>query len=190
MSRHGTQNRFPADEFCSKRAPTMYPKFRGLWYLVDREFRTSRRALNVLSVRAGLPEQATLCPAPRDDEPRKGAAMAGKPQTLATTSAFEILGPVMVGPSSSHTAGALRCAQVAASLLEGALPKSPLACGTPSPTPTAATVPTVRSSRASWASTPTTRTSSRPLTSQASRASNITLTSRATTPPSTQHRRH
>ena len=26
---------------------------------VDREFRTSRRALNVLSVRAGLPEQAT-----------------------------------------------------------------------------------------------------------------------------------
>ena len=45
--------------------------------------------------------------------------MAGKPQTLATTSAFEILGPIMVGPSSSHTAGALRCAQVAASLLEG-----------------------------------------------------------------------
>lgn len=45
--------------------------------------------------------------------------MASKPQTLATTSAFEILGPVMVGPSSSHTAGALRCAQVAASLLEG-----------------------------------------------------------------------
>lgn len=45
--------------------------------------------------------------------------MAGKPQSFATTSAFEILGPVMVGPSSSHTAGALRCAQVAASLLEG-----------------------------------------------------------------------
>ena len=45
--------------------------------------------------------------------------MAGKPQTLATTSAFEVLGPVMVGPSSSHTAGALRCARVAASLLGG-----------------------------------------------------------------------
>ncbi len=45
--------------------------------------------------------------------------MATKPQTLATTSAFEILGPIMVGPSSSHTAGALRCASVAASLLEG-----------------------------------------------------------------------
>lgn len=32
------------------------------------------------------------------------------------TSAFEILGPVMVGPSSSHTAGALRIALVARSL--------------------------------------------------------------------------
>ena len=31
--------------------------------LVDREFRTSRRALNVLSVRAGLSEQATKPPA-------------------------------------------------------------------------------------------------------------------------------
>ena len=29
---------------------------------VDREFRTSRRALNVLSARAGLPEQATKAP--------------------------------------------------------------------------------------------------------------------------------
>lgn len=45
--------------------------------------------------------------------------MAATPQTLATTSAFEILGPIMVGPSSSHTAGALRIARVAASLLEG-----------------------------------------------------------------------
>ena len=45
--------------------------------------------------------------------------MASRPQTLATTSAFEVLGPVMVGPSSSHTAGALRCARVAASLLGG-----------------------------------------------------------------------
>lgn len=45
--------------------------------------------------------------------------MAAQPQTLATTSAFEVLGPVMVGPSSSHTAGALRCARVAASLVGG-----------------------------------------------------------------------
>lgn len=129
-------------------------------------------------------------PKPSERRDRKGAPMAGKPQTLATTSAFEILGPVMVGPSSSHTAGALRCAQVAASLLEGASPKSPLGCGTPSPTPTAATAPTVRSSRASWASTPMTRTSSRPSTSHASSASNITLTSRATTLYSPQYRRH
>ena len=40
------------------------------------------------------------------------------PQPHLTTSTFEILGPIMVGPSSSHTAGALRCAQVAASLME------------------------------------------------------------------------
>lgn len=45
--------------------------------------------------------------------------MSSKPQSFATTSAFEILGPVMVGPSSSHTAGALRCARVAATLAEG-----------------------------------------------------------------------
>lgn len=45
--------------------------------------------------------------------------MADTPQTLATTSAFEILGPIMVGPSSSHTAGALRCARVAAALVGG-----------------------------------------------------------------------
>ena len=49
--------------------------------------------------------------------------MTTKPQSLATTSAFEILGPIMVGPSSSHTAGALRCAQVAASLVEGKVAK-------------------------------------------------------------------
>lgn len=41
------------------------------------------------------------------------------PHSFATTSAFEILGPIMVGPSSSHTAGALRLAQVAASLVPG-----------------------------------------------------------------------
>lgn len=37
---------------------------------------------------------------------------------MALISAFEILGPVMVGPSSSHTAGALRLGRVAASLME------------------------------------------------------------------------
>lgn len=39
---------------------------------------------------------------------------------MMTTSAFEILGPIMVGPSSSHTAGALRIGLVARSL--GPLP--------------------------------------------------------------------
>ena len=38
---------------------------------------------------------------------------------MMTTSAFEILGPIMVGPSSSHTAGALRIALVAKSLAPG-----------------------------------------------------------------------
>ena len=37
---------------------------------------------------------------------------------MATMSAFEVLGPIMVGPSSSHTAGVLRCARVAASLMQ------------------------------------------------------------------------
>ena len=50
--------------------------------------------------------------------------MTAKPQTLATTSAFEVLGPVMVGPSSSHTAGALRCARVAASLAAGPIERA------------------------------------------------------------------
>lgn len=45
--------------------------------------------------------------------------MGSKPVSFATTSAFEILGPIMVGPSSSHTAGALRCAKVASTLIEG-----------------------------------------------------------------------
>lgn len=40
---------------------------------------------------------------------------------MMTTSAFEILGPVMVGPSSSHTAGALRIALVARELAPGSL---------------------------------------------------------------------
>ena len=37
------------------------------------------------------------------------------------TSAFEILGPIMVGPSSSHTAGALRIAALARSLAPDAI---------------------------------------------------------------------
>lgn len=38
---------------------------------------------------------------------------------MSETSAFEILGPIMIGPSSSHTAGALRIASLARSLVKG-----------------------------------------------------------------------
>lgn len=38
---------------------------------------------------------------------------------MSQMSAFEVLGPIMIGPSSSHTAGALRCAQTALALCEG-----------------------------------------------------------------------
>ena len=38
---------------------------------------------------------------------------------MMTSSAFDILGPIMVGPSSSHTAGALRIASVARSFCSG-----------------------------------------------------------------------
>ncbi|QWT17152.1 L-serine ammonia-lyase, iron-sulfur-dependent, subunit alpha [Collinsella sp. zg1085] len=47
--------------------------------------------------------------------------MTFEAQTLATTSAFEVLGPIMVGPSSSHTAGALRVAHVAAHLVDDSI---------------------------------------------------------------------
>ena len=38
---------------------------------------------------------------------------------MTQMSAFEVLGPIMIGPSSSHTAGALRCAQTALALCAG-----------------------------------------------------------------------
>ena len=40
---------------------------------------------------------------------------------MVSISAFEVLGPIMVGPSSSHTAGALRLALVARSIAGGAV---------------------------------------------------------------------
>ena len=39
---------------------------------------------------------------------------------MSQMSAFEVLGPIMIGPSSSHTAGALRCAQTALALCTSA----------------------------------------------------------------------
>ena len=44
------------------------------------------------------------------------------------TSAFEILGPIMVGPSSSHTAGALRIALVARSLAPSPVVRADIVC--------------------------------------------------------------
>jgi L-serine dehydratase len=84
---------------------------------------------------------------------------------LKYRSAFDIIGPVMVGPSSSHTAGALRIARVARqlfgqeptavefqligsfaetyrghgtdrALVAGILGFSPMTCGCPSPSNT------------------------------------------------------
>ena len=56
---------------------------------------------------------------------------------------FEILGPVMVGPSSSHTAGAARIGSMARTLL-GSTPVKAAICTAPLPTPDWATAPTVR----------------------------------------------
>ncbi|MFR7797188.1 MAG: hypothetical protein ACLU37_02705 [Collinsella sp.] len=60
--------------------------------------------------------------------------MAGKPQTLATTWHSD-LGAVMVAPA--HRIPPAPRAHRYASLLEGRITKVTLACGTPSPTPTA-----------------------------------------------------
>lgn len=55
---------------------------------------------------------------------------------------FDILGPVMVGPSSSHTAGAVRIGRMARALL-GQEPSGPSCCSTaPLPPPERATAPT------------------------------------------------
>ena len=35
---------------------------------------------------------------------------------------FDIIGPVMIGPSSSHTAGAVRIGRVANKLMDGKMP--------------------------------------------------------------------
>ena len=53
-----------ADEQSDVRKQRYLRTWAGVWGNIDREFRTSRRALNVLSVRAGLSEQATKPRAP------------------------------------------------------------------------------------------------------------------------------
>ena len=53
---------------------------------------------------------------------------------------FDILGPVMVGPSSSHTAGAVRLGRIARRLLgEARRAGRASRCLAPSPQPAAAT---------------------------------------------------
>ena len=56
---------------------------------------------------------------------------------------FDILGPVMIGPSSSHTAGAARIGFIARALL-GTPPVKAAICTAPSPRPARATALTAR----------------------------------------------
>ena len=58
---------------------------------------------------------------------------------MISMSAFEVLGPIMVGPSSSHTAGALRIALVARSLAPKQLERVEFGSTTPSLIPTLVT---------------------------------------------------
>ena len=60
---------------------------------------------------------------------------------------FDILGPVMVGPSSSHTAGAVRIGRMARTLLGAEVARADTA---PLPIPAGATARTGRWWRASW----------------------------------------
>ena len=64
---------------------------------------------------------------------------------------FDILGPVMVGPSSSHTAGAARIGSMARTLLGSKPTKRPSTCTALLPTRDWATAPTGRWWRDCWA---------------------------------------
>lgn len=60
---------------------------------------------------------------------------------------FDILGPVMVGPSSSHTAGAVRIGLIAGGCSAGSQPLQRSHSPVRLPLPAPATAPTVRSSQ-------------------------------------------
>lgn len=64
---------------------------------------------------------------------------------------FDIIGPVMVGPSSSHTAGAARIGKITRMLLGSRPVSARIACMAPFKRPTWATVPIRPSSAACWA---------------------------------------
>ena len=59
-------------------------------------------------------------------------------------SMFDILGPITVGPSSSHTAGAVRLGLACRTILAEEVKKAKITFMAPLPTPTGAMVPTKR----------------------------------------------
>ena len=63
---------------------------------------------------------------------------------------FDILGPVMVGPSSSHTAGAVRIGRMARTLLGAEVARADIGLHGSLPIPAGATARTGRWWRASW----------------------------------------
>ena len=172
----------PANEFCSTRAFYLYLSI--LRALYGREWFV--RAGTLMCSQAGLPRAGDQIPKPSERRERRSS----HGRQAANTSydlGIRDLGPRHGRPQliAHRRRPAVRpsCRQPAGRPHHQ---KSPLACGTPSPTPTAATAPTVRSSRASWASDTDDENIKQAFDlARASRASNITLTSRATTPPST-----
>ena len=69
---------------------------------------------------------------------------------MSFISAFDVMGPNMIGPSSSHTAGAARISYLAQKMLEVPLKELILFCTVPLPEPTTDTVQTVLCLGASW----------------------------------------
>jgi len=52
------------------------------------------------------------------EEPRRESSLSGQKEGKGALNVFDIVGPVMIGPSSSHTAGAARIGSVARQLLQ------------------------------------------------------------------------
>ncbi len=66
-------------------------------------------------------------------------------------SIFDVLGPIMIGPSSSHTAGAAKLAYTARKIIGIPFHKVISACMVPLPKPIAGMEPTRRWLQARWA---------------------------------------
>ena len=73
---------------------------------------------------------------------------------MSFISVFDVLGPNMIGPSSSHTAGAALIAHLAHKLIPAPLSGRTSPCTAPLPGPTGATAPTGPCWGACWAFTP------------------------------------